>query len=240
MYARCAMSNAVRPSDRAPGLMLGLGVEIPGDVEIGAHVVVHAGVDMAPGCVIEDGAVVGKPPRLSPRSRSPRRQLGATVLEPGVVISSGAVVLAGTRLGAETTVAVGAFVRERTLVGPESLIGSVVVIGRDVRLGARVKVQSTSIVVSGSIAEDDVFVGPGVTSMNDSSAGRAKGELRGIVLRRACRVGGGTTLLPGVEIGEEAFVASGAVVTKDVPARALARGVPARVVGEVPSSQLLS
>ena len=53
------------------------------------------------------------------------------------------------------------------------------------------------------------------------------------MLRRACRVGGGAVLTPGVEIGEEAFVAAGAVVTRDVPARAVVMGVPARVVREV-------
>ncbi|MBW3652810.1 MAG: N-acetyltransferase, partial [Actinobacteria bacterium] len=63
--------------------------------------------------------------------------------------------------------------------------------------------------------------------------------LRGPVLRRACRVGGGVTLCPGVEVGEEAFVAAGAVVTRDVPARAVAMGVPARVVREVGDEDLL-
>ena len=64
-------------------------------------------------------------------------------------------------------------------------------------------------------------------------------ELRGAVLRRACRVGGGAVLLPGVEVGEEAFVGAGAVVTKNVPPRALVMGVPARMVREVAEEELL-
>ena len=64
--------------------------------------------------------------------------------------------------------------------------------------------------------------------------------LRGATLRRACRVGGGAVLTPGVEVGEEAFVAAGAVVTRDVPARAVVMGVPARVVREVGEHDLLA
>jgi acetyltransferase-like isoleucine patch superfamily enzyme len=60
--------------------------------------------------------------------------------------------------------------------------------------------------------------------------------LAGPVLRRACRIGRGTVLVPGVEVGEEAFVAAGAVVTRDVPPGAVVMGSPARVVREVPAA----
>jgi acetyltransferase-like isoleucine patch superfamily enzyme len=63
--------------------------------------------------------------------------------------------------------------------------------------------------------------------------------LAGPVLRRACRIGGGAVLVPGVEIGEEAFVAAGAVVTADVAARKVVMGVPARAVRAVPDEDML-
>ncbi|HEX2015468.1 MAG TPA: acyltransferase, partial [Solirubrobacteraceae bacterium] len=92
-----------------------------------------------------------------------------------------------------------------------------------------------------SVLEDDVFVGPGVTTTNDDTMARhPSGQpLRGVTLRRACRVGGGTVLVPGVQVGEEAFVAAGAVVTRDVEARAVVMGVPARRVGTVAEADLL-
>jgi acetyltransferase-like isoleucine patch superfamily enzyme len=64
-------------------------------------------------------------------------------------------------------------------------------------------------------------------------------ELRGATLRRASRIGGGAVLTPGVEVGEEGFVAAGALVTRDVPARGVVLGVPARVIRDVPDEDLL-
>ena len=76
---------------------------------------------------------------------------------------------------------------------------------------------------------------PGVTLTNDWTAGRRPrgAPLEGPVLRRRCRIGAGAVLLPGVAIGEEAFVAAGAVVTRDVPAQTLVMGTPARIVGDL-------
>ena len=89
--------------------------------------------------------------------------------------------------------------------------------------------------------EDDAFLGPGVTLTNDHTMGRhpAGASLDPPTLRRACRIGGGAVVCPGVEIGEEAFVAAGAVVISDVPARKVMVGVPARELRDVPEDDLL-
>jgi acetyltransferase-like isoleucine patch superfamily enzyme len=104
-----------------------------------------------------------------------------------------------------------------------------------------VRVQTNVYLTAFTVVEDDVFVGPGATTTNDNTMNRhgPETQLRGATLRRACRVGGGSVLTPGVEIGEEAFVAAGAVVTRDVPPRGVAIGVPARVVREVGAQDLL-
>jgi UDP-2-acetamido-3-amino-2,3-dideoxy-glucuronate N-acetyltransferase len=104
-----------------------------------------------------------------------------------------------------------------------------------------VKVQSNCYVTAGTAIEDDAFLGPGVILTNDPTMGRHEaGEAPdGPTLRRACRVGGGVVVLPGVEIGEEAMVGAGAVVVDNVPTRKVVVGVPARELRDVAEDELL-
>jgi acetyltransferase-like isoleucine patch superfamily enzyme len=218
--------------------VLGDGVEVGEGVVFGAHVVVHDGTRIGAGCVIEDGVVLGKRPKLAGR---PSPELEPLRLGARVTVCAGAVVYAGSEIGDEAIVGDQAQVRERTTVGERTVIGRSAGIDNDVTLGARVKVQSQVYVTAHSVVEDDVFLGPGASTTNDDTMGRhAPAEpLRGATIRRAARIGGSAVLVPGVEIGEEAFVAAGAVVTKDVPPRAFMVGVPARQLREVADDELL-
>jgi UDP-2-acetamido-3-amino-2,3-dideoxy-glucuronate N-acetyltransferase len=231
---------SLSPDPRAPGLTLGENVLIGEDVVFGAHVVVHDGTVIGDGCVIEDHAVLGKRPRLAARSAA-RGEVGSLVLGERVTVCAGAIVFAGASVGEGAILGDQAFVRERSTVGPGSVVGRGSVVDNDVTIGARVRVQTNVYLTAFSLVEDDVFVGPGAMTTNDDTMARHDDGyvLRGATLRRACRVGGGAVLTPGVEVGEEAFVAAGALLTRDVPARAVVMGVPARVVREVPDGDLL-
>ncbi len=225
----------------AAGLVLSPTASVGERVTFGANVVVHDGVVIGDDCAIGDGAVLGKTPKLGARSTAARGELEALVLEAGVVIGAQAVVFAGTQIGAGAIVGDQAFVRERTTIGPGTVVGRATGVDNDVVIGARVRIQSQGYITAFSVIEDDVFFGPCAMTTNDDHMGRhPKGvPLRGATLRRACRVGGGAVLLPDVEIGEEAFVAAGAVVTTDVPPRKVVMGVPARMVRDVPDEDLL-
>ena len=226
---------------QAPGLILSPAAQGGSGVTFGAHVVVHDDVIIGAGCTIGDGAVLGKAPKLARRSTASREPLDPLVLQEGVTIGTQAIVFAGAQLGAGAIVGDQAFVRERAVIGAETVVGRASGVDNDVRIGDRVRIQSQAYVTAYSMVEDDVFFGPcAMTTNDDTMARHPKGiPLRGATLRRACRIGGGAVLVPGVEIGEEAFVAAGAVVTADVPARKVVMGVPARLVRDVPDEDLL-
>jgi UDP-3-O-[3-hydroxymyristoyl] glucosamine N-acyltransferase len=225
----------------ADGAVIHDGARIGAGSRIGSAAVIHAGTQIGERCVVEDGAVLGKRPRLRRGSSAAGGELEPLVLEHDVTVCCGAVVYAGAHIGAGTIIGDQAQVRERSTVGAESVVGRGSSVDFGAKVGSRVLIQTGVYVTGGSIVEDDVFLGPGVLTTNDHTMGRhPRGEpLQGPVFRRACRVGGGAVLVPGVVIGEEAFVAAGALVTRDVGQREVVMGVPARVVRQVSDGDLI-
>jgi acetyltransferase-like isoleucine patch superfamily enzyme len=231
----------LRPAHKARGLVLGDDVHLGDGVLFGPNVLVEEGTRIGEASVIEGGTLLGKVPRLARTSATPQEGLPPLRMGVRVTVCAGAIVYAGSVIGDEAIVGDQAQVRERSVVGPGTVVGRGCAIDNDVTIGARVKIQSNVYVTAFSVVEDDVFIGPGASTTNDDTMSRhPPGDaLRGPVLRRACRIGGKAVLVPGVEVGEEAFVAAGAVVTKDVPQRAFMVGVPARQVRDVRDDELL-
>jgi len=204
--------------------------------------IVYPGTRIGEGVQIHDYAVVGKPPALSPRSTANRQELPPLELGPGTVVSTGAIVFAGTRIGARVIVGDQACIRERCEIGDEAVVGRGALIENDTTVGALTKIQANAYITAYSTLEDEVFIAPCVITTNDNFMGRTEKRhalRKGPTIRRGARIGGGALLLPGIEVGEEAFVGAGAVVLADVPARAVVVGNPARQIREVPDEELL-
>ncbi|HEX9416018.1 MAG TPA: DapH/DapD/GlmU-related protein [Gaiellaceae bacterium] len=204
--------------------------------------IVYPGTKIGDDCQILDYAVVGKQPSLSPRSTAKREELPPLELGPGTIVSTGAVVFAGTRIGARVIIGDQACVRERCSVGDDAVIGRGAFVENDTTVGASTKIQAHAYITAYCTLEDDVFVAPCVITTNDNFMGRTEQRhalRRGPTIRRGARIGGGAVLLPGIEIGEEAFVGAGAVVLHDVPARTVVVGNPARELRQVPEEELL-
>ena len=204
--------------------------------------VVYPGVELGDDVAIGDHAVVGKQPTLGRRSTAAREELPPLVVGDGCAILAGAVVFAGTRLGRGVVVGDQACVRERCELGDEVVVGRGSLVENDTTVGARTRIQANAYVTAYSTLEEDVFVAPCVVTTNDNFMGRTEARLelmRGPTIRRGARIGGGAVLLPGIEVGEEAFVGAGAVVVRDVAPRTVVVGNPARVLRAVPDDELL-
>jgi acetyltransferase-like isoleucine patch superfamily enzyme len=231
------------PSPLGHNLLLGENVTIVGgDVTFGANVIVHADTVIGAGCYIQDGAVLGKVPSLSPTSTAKRGELPPLVLGPGCVVSTGAVVYRGTTLGAGCIIGDYAGVRERCTLGEKVVVGRGSVVENDTVIGDFTKIQTNVYITAYMTIEDRCFIAPCVQTTNDNFMGRTEKRhklIKGATIRRGARVGGGVVLCPSIEIGEEAFIATGAIVTKDVAPGAVMMGAPARFVRDVPDEELL-
>jgi acetyltransferase-like isoleucine patch superfamily enzyme len=210
--------------------------------EIHPTAIVHPGTVLGEGVKVLEHAVVGKQPSLSPRSTAKREPLEPTVIGDGTIVSTGAVVFAGTKVGARVILGDQSCVRERVVVGDDVVIGRGSLVENDTTIGALTKIQAEAYITAYSTLEDNVFIAPCVVTTNDNFMGRTEKRhdlIKGPTIRRGARIGGGAVLLPGIEIGAEAFVGAGAVVTKNVEPRMLVVGNPARVMRPVAADELL-
>jgi acetyltransferase-like isoleucine patch superfamily enzyme len=211
--------------------------------EIHPSAIVYPGTVLGEGVKVLEHAVVGKQPVLSPRSTAKRDPLPPTEIGDGTVVSTGAIVFAGSRIGARVILGDQTCVRERVTIADDVVLGRGSLVENDTSIGAMTLIQAEAYITAYSTVEDHVFIAPCVVTTNDNFMGRTERRhelVAGPTIRRGARVGGGAVLCPGVEVGEEAFVGAGAVVTRDVPPRTVVVGNPARVLREVADDELLS
>ena len=211
--------------------------------EIHETAIVYPGTKLGDGVKVLEHAVVGKQPALSPRSTAKHETCSSpTEIGDGTIVSTGAVVFAGAKVGARVILGDQSCVRERVVVGDDVVIGRGSLVENDTTIGAMTKIQAEAYITAYSTLEEHVFIAPCVVTTNDNFMGRTERRhelIKGPTIRRGARIGGGAILLPGVEIGEDAFVGAGAVVTKDVERRMLVVGNPARVMRGVLQDELL-
>jgi acetyltransferase-like isoleucine patch superfamily enzyme len=209
--------------------------------EIHPTATVYEGTVLGDSVRVLENAVVGKQPSLGAGSTARREPLPPAAIGDGTVVSTGAIVFAGATIGARCIVGDQSCIRERVTMADDCILGRGSLIENDTTVGAGTRIQADAYVTAYSTLEEDVFIAPCVVTTNDNFMGRTerrKELMRGPTIRRGARVGGGAVLCPGIEIGEEAFVGAGAVVTRDVPPRAVVVGSPARVIREVAPDEL--
>ena len=142
-------------------------------------------------------------------------------------IRSGTVVYPDVVIGEGFVTGHGAVVREGTVIGDDVVVGTQTVVDGHTTIGSAVSMQTGVYVPTNTEIGDRVFLGPRAVLTNDPYPLRQPAELVGPTLADDVTIGANATLLPGVRVGEAAFVAAGAVVTRDVPPETLAVGSPA-------------
>jgi acetyltransferase-like isoleucine patch superfamily enzyme len=210
--------------------------------EVHPTATVYPGTVLGEGVEVLENAVVGKQPALSPRSTTNKEPLPPAVIGPRTIVSAGAIVFAGSVIGERVILGDQSCVRERVTIGDDVVLGRGSLVENDTTIGAMTRIQAEAYVTAYSKIEEHVFIAPCVVTTNDNFMGRTERRhelMKGPTIRRGARIGGGAILCPGIEIGEEAFVGAGAVVTKDVPPRVVVVGNPARVLRDVPEDELL-
>jgi acetyltransferase-like isoleucine patch superfamily enzyme len=219
------------------------GAQLGSGVSLGHNAVIHPGTILGDAVRVGDNAVLGKPP--SPARTStvlPSATLPPLVIGAGTIIGTGAVIYAGSCIGQDCLIADQAFVRERCTIGDLVIVGRGVTVENETTIGSYTKIQSQAYITAWMTIEEHVFIAPCVVTTNDNYMGRTEKRLterKGAHIKRGARVGANAILLPGVTIGREAFVAAGALVTRDVPDAVLVRGAPARVIRKVPEAEFV-
>jgi acetyltransferase-like isoleucine patch superfamily enzyme len=219
---------------------IGSNVRIEDGVRLGKNVVIKDDVIVKKNVTVEDNATIGY------NNLTKKKEIYEeypTIIGENALIRTNTVIYKSCKIGKNSWVNHNTILRENTEVGDNSTIGNLVMCEGYTKIGNQVAIHSLSGLGGNMIIEDKVFIATNMVTAN----GRRPTYLRtmpyikdkGPTIRYGARIGISVILLPEIEIGREALVASGALVTKDVPPFSIVMGVPAKVIGSVPDEERL-
>ncbi len=190
------------------------------------------------GTIIADSVIIGYPSRAElsgAGSFDPEKlkDITGTIIGNNCVLRDYGILYSKTTLGDSVQTGHHYLVREETTVGNGTLIGSNVIIEDKCKIGNNVSIQSGVYIPTYCEIGNDVFLGPYAALTNDKYIGfkdPRKQGLEGVRIEEKASIGANSTILPGLTIGRNAVVGSGAVVTHDVEPGTVVVGTPARVI----------
>ncbi len=193
-------------------------------MSIAKTAIVYPGVKLGKNVIIEDFCLIGVPPRGKKEGEL------ETIIGDDSVIRSHTVIYAGNKIGNKFQTGNKANIRELNDIGNDVSIGTLSVVEHHVKIEDNVRIHTQVFIPEFSTLKKGSWVGPNVVFTNAPypKSKNVKDELVGPTLHENAIVGANSTLLPGVQIGKDAIVGAGSVVTKDVAPGDVVAGNPAR------------
>jgi acetyltransferase-like isoleucine patch superfamily enzyme len=184
-------------------------------------------VRLGENAVLDDGVILGYPP-----SRGQEQPL---IIGPGAHIRHGTIIYGSSYIGRNLETGHNVVIREGNIIGDNLRIWGNSIIDYGCVIGNNVKIHNQVYIAQFTVIEDDVFLAPGVILANDIHPGcpDATECMQGPHIKKGAQIGINCAVLPRVTIGEHVVIGSGSVVTRDIPARMVAYGNPARVMCKV-------
>lgn len=159
-----------------------------------------------------------------------------------VRLGFGVIIEKNCRIGNNTMIGHYCVLRQGTIIGENCKIGHHTVFEGECSIEDRVVIEAQCHITKRIVIEEDVFIGPSCVTSNTNRIVHGRNyslEIKAPIIRKASRIGAGARLKPGVEIGENALVGIGSVVTKNVPAREVWYGNPAKLSTKVSEEEIL-
>ena len=184
---------------------------------------IYKGVELGEGVEIGDGVIIGLPPKGHSDGEL------KTVIGDNAIIRSHTTIYAGNRIGNDFQTGHHVLIRELNEIGNDVSVGTSTVVEHNVKIKDGVRIHSQAFIPEFSLLEEGAWIGPNVVLTNATypCSINVKQTLKGPILRKNCRIGANSTLLPGLEIGENSLIGAGSVVTKAVEADSVIAGNPA-------------
>lgn len=199
--------------------------------------IIYGGVALGKNSVVEEQVVLGKPEFGYAVKKIYSGRSYPSKINPTVIIRAGSVVYSGVEIGRSSTIGHGTLIRSFVKIGENTQLAHNIIVERKSVIGDFVRCSPLTHITSNVVLEDRVFLGAGVITINDKlmvwKESEIKSRLHPPYFEYGAKIGSGSIIAAGVHIGREAFVGSGSMVIKDVPAYAIVYGNPARVKGSV-------
>jgi len=214
--------------------------KIGDNVSIGRFAEILSGSIIGSNCVIGSRCIIGHPSKLelqkadfsatSPKVSDLIVEEPVTKIGEGSIIRSGSIIYRHVVVGKKLRTGHSALIREHVTIGDNCIVGTQAILDGYIKVGSGSMIQSQCYVSQSVRIGNGVFIAPGCVFVDNKKIVLGQG-LDGATIEDYVRMSAGTKVLPGVTIGKYALIGAGSVVTKDIPCKAVAYGVPAEVKG---------